>query len=137
MANISWGQDLNKYTAYLRSRSKKIQNDGERIAQDAAEFGARKMQEFIETRGTGYVGRGPRATPEGRIDTGYMYDQVGVSAPRRTATGVAINFGWVKDVEDYFALQERGFKNVPPMHALLDASVQAREYFYQRIKEIV
>jgi hypothetical protein len=107
------------------------------IAEDAAEYGADLMRQYIETRGTGYVGRGARATAEGRIDTGAMYDAVGVSDVRHNPSGVAVNFGWVHDVEPYFAYQEEGTATVSPMHALLDATVQTRVYFYNEIRNMM
>lgn len=137
MAKVDWGTGLNKFTAGLRSRAKAIQTASDEVVTDAAEFGADRMRQYIATRGTGYVGPGQRATPEGRIDTGQMYDAVGIGPVRRNPSGVAINFGWTGDVEDYYSWQERGFKTVPPMHALLDAAIETRVYFYTKIKELV
>lgn len=137
MANVDWGQGLNKFTAVLRSKAKALQSGADDVVEDAAEYGAAQMRYFISTRGTGYVGRGARAIPEGRIDTGQMIDDVGIGNIRHNPSGVAVNFGWVGNVEDYYRLQEDGFKNVPPMHALLDASIMTRVYFYGKIKELV
>lgn len=137
MANVDWGPGLNKFTAVLRSRAKAIQDGSDEVVEDAAEYGAARMREMIASRGTGYVGRGPRATPDGRIDTGQMYDDVSVGNVRHNPSGVAVNFGWVGNVEDYYRYQEDGFKNVPPMHALLDASVMTRVYFYSKVRELV
>lgn len=125
---------LNKYSARLRSESKRIETEGAQIAQDAAEFGAELMRQFIRTRGTGWRGH------TGRIESGDMLRAVGVGQPRKLKNGVAISFGWGVDgkpVENYFFFQEVGFRNTPPMHALLDALVQSRQYFYARIKEVI
>lgn len=137
MARVDWGNGLNKFTATLRSRAKALQNSSDDIVLDSAGYGAELMRRYIATRGTGYVGPGLRATPDGRIDTGQMYDDVGVGQIRRNPSGVAINFGWVGNVEDYYRWQEDGFGKVPPMHALLDASIQTRRYFYDEIKGLV
>lgn len=137
MASVDWGTGLNKFTAVLRSKAKALRTASDEIVEDSAEYGAAQMRYYIATRGTGYVGRGERATPEGRIDTGQMYDDVGVGQVRHNPSGVAINFGWVGNVEDYYRWQEDGFGTVPPMHALLDASIKTRTYFYGRIKELV
>lgn len=129
---------LNKYSARLRSAAKKLQSGSDEVVRDAAEHGAALMREHIATRGTGYVGRGPRATPDGRIDYGVMYDAVGVTDVRHNPSGVAVNFGWVDGtIEDYFAYQEEGTRTVSPMHALMDATVETREYFYAAIKHMV
>lgn len=137
MASVDWGSGLNKFTAVLRSKARALRENSDDVVLDAAEFGAAKMRYNIMTRGTGYVGRGARATPEGRIDTGQMYDDVSIGEIRHNPSGVAINFGWTGNVEEYYRIQEDGFGNVPPMHALLDAAIETRSYFYKRIKEIV
>lgn len=140
MAKMDFGPGLNKYTAYLRTQSHRIMDEGEEAAERAAEFGAAKMRQYIKSRGTAKSGH------EGRIETEKMLEAVGAGEARRTQTGVAVNFGWGVDgdkPEDYYAYQERGFRHwisgefIPPMHALLDASVQAREYFYAEIRKIV
>lgn len=128
---------LNKYSARLRSASQKLKDDAGSVAEDSAEYGAELMRKYIETRGTGYIGRGARATADGRIDTGLMYDSVGVSTVRHNPSGVAVNFGWVDEVQAYFAFQEEGTQRISPMHALLDATVQTRVYFYNEIKKMV
>jgi hypothetical protein len=97
---------LNKFSARLRSAAKRLQEGSDEVVRESAEFGADLMREYIASRGTGYVGRGPRATPDGRIDYGVMYDAVGVSDVRHNPSGVAVNFGWVNGtIEDYFAYQ--------------------------------
>lgn len=121
---------LNKFTARLRSASQKLESGGDEVVTDAAEYGAALMREYIATRGVS-------GNKEGRIDTGHMYDLVTVGPIRHNPSGVAINFGWVYETEDYFAYQEEGFQNVPPMHALLDATVRTRVYFYDEIKKLV
>jgi hypothetical protein len=126
---------LGRYVARLSTAAKREEELLTQIAQEAAEYGAQRMREFIETRGTGYVGKGPRATAEGRIDYGVMIDAVKAGKPRKTQNGASVSFGWLDVRREYFKLQEEGFGMVPPMHALLDATIMAREYFYRRIKE--
>jgi hypothetical protein len=128
---------LNKFTARLRSASKKLQDGTDDVAERSAEYGAELMREYISTRGTGYIGKGARATAEGRIDTGKMIDAVGVSPVRHNPSGVAVNFGWVNETEEYFSYQELGTRSISPMHALLDATIRTREYFYDEIKHMV
>lgn len=125
-----------QFTEMLRTRTIRVRDEAAEIAQDAAEYGADLMREYIATRGTGYVGKGARATPEGRIDTGQMYDDVKVSEVRVRKSDIVVSFGWTDHAESYYAQQEneptRG--GHPPMHALLDAKIQAREYFYAQLK---
>lgn len=140
MGKMDFGPGLNKYTAYLRSTSKRLIDDGERVVEDAAEFGAERMREIIRTSGTAKSGKA------GRIESEKMLNDVSAGEARRTQTGVAGNFGWGlkgDKAEDYFFYQEGGFRHwisgemIPPMHALLGASVAAREYFYAEIRKIV
>lgn len=133
---------LNKYSARLRSESKRIVDEGEQIAKESAEYGADLMRQFVRAAvtNTGLAGvplgrRGP-----GREDTGALYDAIQVGPARKLKNGVAINFGWGTaggSVQDYFYFQEVGAGNIPPMHALLDALVRTRQYFYARIKDVV
>lgn len=128
---------VGQFQEMLRTRTTRVRDEAAVIAENAAEYGADLMREFIATRGTGYVGKGARATPEGRIDTGAMYDAVGVSEVRVRKSDIVVDFGWTENAKAYFLQQEneptRG--GHPPMHALLDAKVQAREYFYAMLKE--
>lgn len=125
-----------QFQEMLRTRTTRVRDEAAEIAEDAAEYGADLMREYIATRGTGYVGKGARATPEGRIDTGKMYDSVGVSPVRVRKSDIVVDFGWTEAAEAYFLEQEneptRG--GHPPMHALLDAKVQTREYFYAQLR---
>jgi hypothetical protein len=127
---------VGQFQEMLRTRTTRVRDEAAEIAEDAAEYGADLMREYIATRGTGYVGKGARATPEGRIDTGRMYDAVGVDPVRVRKSDIVVSFGWTEDAAAYFLQQEneptRG--GHPPMHALLDAKIQAREYFYAELK---
>lgn len=127
---------FDKVQAQLRTRTTRLREEAAEIAEDVAEYGAELMREYIATRGTGYVGKGARATPEGRIDTGQMYDDVHVGPVRVRKSDIVVDFGWIDHFEDYYLTQENdptpaGF---PPMHALLDATIQTRQYFYSELK---
>lgn len=137
MAKTVWGPGLNKFTGRLRTANRDVREQGADIAERTAELGAALMRAYIETRGTGYKGH------VGRIETRKMLEAVGVGTLRHTSSGVEINFGWGTNGvagEKYYRLQEDGFINpftglpVPPMHALLDATVQSREFFYAEIR---
>lgn len=129
---------LNKYSARLRSESKRINDEAVQVAQESAEFGANLMRDFIRRASTK---TGLARGQEGRIKTSTMLNAVSVGNPRRLGQGgVAINYGWGVDgqrTEPYFFYQEVGAGHIPPMHALLDSLVRTREYFYARLKEVI
>jgi hypothetical protein len=131
---------LNKYTARLRSESKRIDVEGAKIAKASAEYGADLMRFYVQTAETETGrqraergGRGP-----GREETGTLLEAIKVGQPSKlTGGGIAITFGWMDVKKDYFYFQEIGARKIPPMFALMRALVHTREYFYARIKEVV
>lgn len=124
------------FEAMLRTRTVRVRDQAAEIAQDAADYGADLMREYIATRGTGYVGKGARATPEGRIDTGQMYDDVHSEQVKIRKSDIVVSFGWTGNVEDYYETQENEPTpgGSPPMHALLDSKIRAKEYLYEELK---
>lgn len=123
---------------YLRTESERIGAVGEQVLTEAAEYGKELMQTNIMTSGTGYVGRGHRAIPGGRIDTGVMHDAVEAEPAKKLQKGWSSRFGWINVVEPYFLMQEHGTYNVPnptPMFAFIDATVRTREWLYGRVRE--
>lgn len=121
----------------VRRTPTQIMNASRDAVSEALDTGMMVMQHKILTSGTGWVGKGPRATPDGRIDYGVMYDSVsrtsltldrvnGKLTPRGT-------FGWVNRVEDYFTYQEQGFDNTPPMEALKDGREAALQVLRERL----
>lgn len=117
-------------------------NRVERFVQRAIDDGADRMVEVIDTSGTGWVGKGARATPEARIDTGRMRDSVS-NQVTRTRTNITGTMGWGvagHDAEDYFLEQEEGFINpwtgefVPAMLALRKGSVEQQKSFIERMR---
>lgn len=128
---------VNAFQNHLRTRTTRLREDAADIVTEAAQFGADLMREYIATRGTGYVGKGARATAEGRIDTGQMYDDVHAKPARIRKSDIVAEFGWTDRVRDYYLTQENEITpgGSPPMHALLDAQIRTREYLYARLKE--
>lgn len=95
------------------------------------------MRATVATSGTGYVGKGARATAEGRIDTGEMYDAITSRKDGKTSG----RFGWMNP-KKYYGLQEDGFNGpsgrpVPPMHALLGAFIKARVQIERDLRKLV
>lgn len=106
------------------------------IVDKALADGVADMRETIATSGTGYVGKGARATPEGRIDTGEMYDAVTSRKDGKTSG----RFGWINP-KKYYGLQEDGFMGpqgpVPPMHSLLKAFTKVRVQVERDLRKLV
>lgn len=122
----------------IDAKMRRAENEGDLIVTKGAETGAERMRDFIMSTGTGWVGKGARAIPEGRIDTGEMHDAVAVRKERK---GHA-EFGWVVDYEEYFGLQEKGFTQpsghkVPPMHAFLNATMWTQEEVSEKLSRMV
>lgn len=132
MGIVFRNRDLNN----LRTRVLKIPEEmldvGEELVRETSREGARKMREYIATRGTGYRGHG------GRVETGEMLQNVRNTAERE-GTHVRARWGWLNKQENYFRFQEQGFYNwrsesdVEPMHALLDSFIQEREEFIHEL----
>ena len=123
--------DLNQLATKLSARGKDAERIAEEILDTVVEQAAWDMRNLIETRGTGYNGH------TGRVEQGYMLADVGENQGEIEKSGHTLTgrFGWGVNggpVEPYYLYQEQGFKNswtgrdVPPMHALLDAFVKAR-----------
>lgn len=136
---VKWnGRKPSQMAAQFQNIPKELENGSAEVIKVVIGHGELLMKDYIATRGTGYVGKGARATPDGRIDSGEMYDAVS-SAMYGKRSG---KFGWGvagKGVKHYFSLQEyqptpRGF---PPMHALTDAFVKVREEFERKMKRML
>lgn len=131
--------DLNDLTTRAAFYVKEIEREAAKVVDETAKEGAEVMREFIATRGTGYRGH------EGRVETGAMLEAVG-SVTEKTSEGVRGRFGWGiggKAAENYFRWQEQGFtiassgRDVPPMHALLDAFITVREDFIRKVVNLI
>lgn len=87
----------------LDALRQKMQDEAMEKVTDIAKSAEGRMVKTIATSGTGYVGKGPRAVPEGRIDYGPMIDSVRVEKTSPTSVRV----GWL-NYRYYFGLQEEG-----------------------------
>lgn len=120
----------------------------------AIQYGAQRMADHIETRGTGNVWNGDFGRLEngrpgrtgsipGRVASGTMRDAVDSKITKRTATTVAGEMGWLEGSPEYAMFQELGFKNaltgasVDGMFALRDSSEEAWEMFKDELAQIV
>lgn len=124
---MKFNRDLYDFELRIAFMRKSMRADVEEIVDDFIQTGAKRMDEFISTRGI---------KKPGRIDTDNMRGSVTATESEWTGDSVKGKFGWPKAyAEDYFFYQENGFYNsraqrdIPPMHALLDAYIEAREKF--------
>lgn len=136
MARVAWRGDLRALRMRIENLPEEALDTAEEIMEDVTKEGADLMRQYIKTRGTEGSGK------EGRIESGTMLDQVD-SQVFRNPRSVRGEFGWGlngKDAKDYYHYQEDGFrhwisgKNVPAMHAQLDAFMKMREKFFQRMR---
>lgn len=125
----------------LRVSERLLSTEVPRLVEKATQTGETEMRRIVETSGTGWVGKGPRATPAGRIDYGDMID--GISAESMATIG---KWGWAVQgnvPQMYYFYQENGFRNaltgrnVPPMHALLGSFIKAREEITRDLDRLV
>lgn len=136
MARAKWRGELRQLRFRIENLEDETLDRAEQIMEAVTRDGAELMQEYIATRGTPESGR------PGRIETGTMYREVGHEV-HRNPKSVRGEFGWGvggKNEEHYFTYQENGFrhwltgKDVPPMHAFLDAFIRMREEFFRRMR---
>lgn len=116
----------------------------EKVVNETLKEGAFDMINVINTSGTGWVGKGPQAFAEGRVDYGNMrsavsYDYTAQKGQVKGAFGWGING---HDAKPYFLEQENGFVNpwtgrfVQPMHALLTARTIAFNRMERELRKI-
>ena len=136
MARVAWRGDLRKLRMRIENLPEEALDEAEQIMEDITKEGADLMRQYIRTRGT------PDSGKMGRIESGTMLEEV-EHAVHRNPKSVRGEFGWGVDGglhEKYFDYQENGFrhwlsgKNVPPMHAQLDAFIKMREKFFTRLR---
>lgn len=120
--------DLNNLTTNLANVGPRLEEKAAQIVQETVIDGANQMRQNIEA--------------SGRIDTGYMLGDVANNEVQTDGGTVHAEFGWGTTggpVQPYYVYQEQGFthygsgKDVPPMHALLQAFINVREKFYAKI----
>lgn len=134
---FQWNQDFTNYVEYISGLPERVEAEVSQIIEEEIQLAEEEVIRIINTSGTGYVGKGALATPEARVDTGYMRSQVR-SKMIDSHTG---RFGWGLEggaVPDYFLEQENEdtIGGNPPMHAILGAFIQARERFKSRVMRL-
>lgn len=126
----------------------------ERAMARAVEFGAKRMEDMIETRGTGkdWTGRwdsmpnaypGRTASRPGRVASGKMLKSADGKVIESTRKRIVARLGYLEGAEPYVVLQEHGFKHaisggaVAAMHALRDADEETFEFLLKEVDAAV
>lgn len=131
--------DVKAFENWSNRSMSEMSSMAERIVEDAIVDGADVMRNNIMTRGTdkqwgGFwpsraQGRKDHST-SARFDTGEMRDSVESEMLIRSRARVVGQFGWLKNQQEYFQYQEKGFNHrngqvIPAMNALRDAFTYA------------
>ena len=125
----------------LSTASVEVKKQAEQIVADYAHDGEVQMEQIIQDAVT-ETGLARAGNPNsggnspGRIDTGLMINQVS-SETHRDGNEFVGTFGWTKEVEDYFLLQENGTAHIEAMNALHGSAIAQREIALQKIQNIV
>lgn len=136
-----WTTPLSGFKTHLHNIESELVEEVQAIIEDEIEVGKNEMVNAIETRGTGYVGRGRAslaAKQEGRVDDGIMRDSVEAAM----VSARAGRFGWGihnEQIPDYFLEQEwlPTIGGHPPMHALMDAWVGTKTRYIARVRHLM
>lgn len=129
-----------------------VDNVGEAMG-DVVSYGADRMVEMIETRGTGKVwaadwSNWPNGTAgrdgsyPGRVASGQMRSDVSENVAI-DGNRISGSFGWLSGTQTYYLAQELGFRHhitggyVDGMHALRDSARETDEMFYSEIQNAV
>lgn len=131
--------DVRKFDNWANRSLSEMSSVAKVIVEDAVVEGASVMRDHIMTRGTdkqwgGFwpsraQGRKDHST-SARFDTGEMRDSVESQMLTITNARVVGEFGWLKNQQEYFQYQEKGFTHrngqvIPAMNALRDAFTYA------------
>lgn len=128
---------------WYRGKIKRVEETQRHVVQDAMEYGASLMREFIETRGTGRTWSRPwygrEGSYPGRVHTGGMLNAVTTRLVVDSAGRTQGHFGWLDQREDYFRYQEGGFQHkmaghyVEGMYAMVDSAEEAFRYLQEEL----
>lgn len=118
---------------WFRGKVERVESGLGDALQESMDLGAEYMRYNILTRGTEKSGK------TGRVETRQMLDDVDSAVTTSAAGRQTGRFGWIRNREDYYALQEGGFEHVggstvEGMYALVDAAEAALEEF-RKLKE--
>ena len=118
---------------WFRGKVAKIDGVSEDVLKEVMEDAAYMMLENISTRGTANSGKA------GRIESRKMYNDVSAETKSFGEGKVQGRFGWLKNQETYYGLQEGGFEHSPGvtvegMYALADAADWAMKTYREDMK---
>lgn len=141
-SGITWSRKPTSLVSVARNVESELVEEMQFVIEEVVDEAANMMRNSVETRGTGYVsskGRAPLSLRQsGRVEDGDMLDAVdsGLVSDR------AGRFGWGihnQTVPGYFLEQEYDVTvgGNPPMHALTDAWIWAREEYKRRVRRLM
>lgn len=136
------GGDFRRLAQEISVHERVVIEEAEHVLDRGLEDAAEWMRMVIMSSGTGWVGVGPRAVPDGRIDYGYMHDSVSTTGITRVGNTLVGKFGWLRATEDYFKFQDEGFRHwksgrqIEGMHALAQASAFAKETIEYELRKL-
>lgn len=118
---------------WYKGKVEPLERANEAAMEQAAKEGAELMKHYISTRGTAKSGKA------GRIETRNMLNAVTHEFTTRGSGKTQANFGWLKQREEYFALQEGGFEHSPGvtvegMYAMTDSGEETFRDLRERIE---
>ena len=119
---------------WFRGKVAKIDGVSEDVLKEVMEDAAYMMLDNIATRGTAKSGKA------GRIESRKMYNDVSAETKSFGEGKVRGRFGWLKNQESYYGLQEGGFEHSPGvtvegMYALADAADWAMKTYREDMQE--
>ena len=128
-------KDLNDLSTTIRFNVKGRLNDLDHILEDIGMAAEDRMKELIATTPSGI-----NPGKDNRILTGTMHDAVGFKPVKKGGPVHSVEFGWTREQIKYFIYQEQGtgsgtggYRNIVPMHALLQVFLEAREELRQQL----
>lgn len=122
--------------AELQKRKKEIPLKAFAIVDESVKEGEEIQRDFLDKATTRYgeyrFGRNI-GNSAGRNDSGDMMKAISSDTKKESKTLIVGRWGWLKEILEYFEIQEKGY-GVPEARSLLDSYVVVREKFMARMK---
>lgn len=139
MIQIEWkGFDLKELEYAIAAEVKQIEFDAYQALDDISRSAVDEMYRIL-VNATTDTGRDREARGEGiagRVDTGQMARDISAALDTDMDGSVVLTWGWVKDVQLHYLIQEYGSERIAAMSALQQSYVNAREKLRQRLQDM-
>jgi hypothetical protein len=133
------GMSPERIAAGLKRRQQIVLEEVEQIVQETvleAEGLQKELLDRAVTRGGAERFSRGRGGSAGRNDSGDMIRAIDSDTKRSGRTRVEGRFGWLRDKEAYYGIQDFGGNGIPAAHSLLDSFLVAREKFKARMRGV-